>query len=578
MDVLFAKSTTQRPSLSNTDEQAGEAVLSVCVSDAGWTAELRHGEIVRWKQRASSVVEAAAASPADQLAQVVARLSAEQPQARVTRLVLLIDDPELQLVDHRFAKLNNFEPRAIKEFGSQQAGGRPIAFGSLAFGPSSAREMEKRVLAFLPEDRLEHYFFALGKMATALAAVVPAGANALAADSHEGGVFATLRVHGYFSTLLIANAQTGIVAMRQFPFGALTLAKAYAAEHGLSLAQASAALASRTRLPPASSVKLGAAPEHKTGTYAALSPLLREMHDEIAATIEYFRFQRLAGRPVHLALTFTGPALAGLEGWLANALELQVDAAEIDLSPLKEPTEPALNLLEGSRAGVLKMGNQPFEFSGGRFLPMKGVQSDMAPKKSASSFSLPWLDTMTARLGKERIVLRREQLMAGAAALGSVTLLVIANLYFLTGPAEQHLADGASAYDTAVAGSIAAARATGGEAGLPERQRPVLWAENLFELSQSLLPAMKIEHLELGAGAGKAGAGSDLSLTITGALPPGSLANLKTVAGFIDGLNKQTSFSRRFSQLRFTGAGQSTDETHHEMIFHIAALSGSAAR
>ena len=98
------------------------------------------------------------------------------------------------------------------------------------------------------------------------------------------------------------------------------------------------------------------------------------------------RFQRLAGRPVHLGLTFTGPALAGLDGWLADALELQVDATEIDLSPLKEPMEPTLNLLEGSRAGVLKMGNQPFEFSGGRFLPMKGVQSDMAPKKSASSF------------------------------------------------------------------------------------------------------------------------------------------------------------------------------------------------
>jgi hypothetical protein len=385
-------------------------------------------------------------------------------------------------------------------------------------------------------------------------------------------------VHGYFSTLLVANAQTGIVAMRQFSFGALTLAKAYAAEHGLSPAQAAAALANRTRLPPASAIKLGAAPEHQTGTYAALAPLLREMHDEIAATIEYFRFQRLAGRPVHLALSFTGPAIAGLDGWLADALELQVEASEIDLCPLKEPSEPMLNLLEGSRPGVLKMGNQPFEFSGGRFLPMKGVQSDMAPKKSASSFSLPWLDTMTARLGQQKIVLRREQLMAGAAVIGFAVLLVIANLFFLTGPAEQNLADGAAAYDTAVAGSIAAARATGGEASLPERQRPVLWAENLFELSQSLLPSMKIEHLELGAGGGKAGAGSDLSLAITGALPPGSPANLKTVAGFIDALNKQTSFSRRFSQIRFTGAGQSTDESHHEMIFHVAALSGSAAR
>jgi hypothetical protein len=95
----------------------------------------------------------------------------------------------------------------------------------------------------------------------------------LDAQSHEGGIFATLRVHGYFSTLLIANAQTGIIAMRQFSFGSLSLAEAYAAEHGLSLTESSAALGARSRLPPAAIVKDGGTPEHQTGTFAALSPL-----------------------------------------------------------------------------------------------------------------------------------------------------------------------------------------------------------------------------------------------------------------------------------------------------------------
>src|SRR6185312_10672670 len=145
MDALFAKRTAQRPPASDSNE-GGDAVLSVSVSDVGWTAELRHGADVRWKQWESSALDAAAASAAGQLARAVAKLSADQPQARIARLVLLIDDPDLHLVDHRFAKLNNFEPRAIKEFGSQQAGGKPITFGSLSFGPSSAREIEKRVL------------------------------------------------------------------------------------------------------------------------------------------------------------------------------------------------------------------------------------------------------------------------------------------------------------------------------------------------------------------------------------------------------------------------------------------------
>jgi hypothetical protein len=577
IQAILDKAKRQSRATSKGDDRAGDATLSISVGDAGWSATLADGEGVRWKQQVSCAPESASATPAERLAEAVARFGVDQPQANVARVVLSMDDPDLELVDHRFAKLNNFEPRGLREFGSQQVGGRPVAFGSLTFGDSSAREIQKRVLGFLPEEKLASYFFSLGKMATALVAAVPGCACAFA-QSHEGGIFATLRVHGYFSTFLLANAQTGIIAMRQFSFGALSLAQAYASEHGLSLTESSEALGTRSRLPPASVIKDGGALEHRTGTFAALSPLLRQLQEDIAGTIDYFRFQRLAGRPVHLGLTFTGPALAGLEVWLADALELQVEIVENALPAFEGTADTSsLNLLEGSRAGLLKMGNQPFEFSKGRFAPMSGVHSDMPTRKPDEKFSLPWLDKLTARFGAQQITLSRDRMMRPLAAFGVLVLLVIANIYLLTGPAERRLEDGAFAYGGAAEASVAAIK-SGGEGSAQERDSPVLWADNVLAVGQAVLPTMKLERLDLAPAVGKSGAGADLNLAITGALPSASAANLKSVAVFIDQLSKDKSFSRRFPQLRFTGAGKSTDQTRREMNFHVAALSGGSRR
>ena len=95
---------------------------------------------------------------------------------------------------------------------------------------------------------------------------------------------------------MIANGDTGIIVCRQIPFGSLMLAQAYAEEHGVTLREASGALKLRSRLPPPAALKDDGLPEYNTATFAALAPGLRQMQDEIASTIEYFRYQRLAGR------------------------------------------------------------------------------------------------------------------------------------------------------------------------------------------------------------------------------------------------------------------------------------------
>src|SRR6266550_9507153 len=188
IQAILDKAVRQSRAASKGDDRAGDATLSISASDAGWSAALADREGVRWKNQVSCAPESTAATPSERLAEAVARFGVDQPQANVARVVFAMDDPDLELVDHRFAKLNNFEPRGLREFGSQQVGGRPVAFGSVTFGDSATREIQKRVLGFLPEEKLAGYFFSLGKMATALVAAVP-GCTGAFAQSHEGGIF-----------------------------------------------------------------------------------------------------------------------------------------------------------------------------------------------------------------------------------------------------------------------------------------------------------------------------------------------------------------------------------------------------
>ena len=134
MDALLRKAKPRAAA----DDMASNSVLFVSVSDVGWTAELTDGETSRWKTQETLTINSPAASPPEQLWRAIAKFTSEQPQANVGKVVLSIDDAELAVVDHRFARLTNFEPRAIRDFGTQQAGGRPIAFAQMPFGASGA--------------------------------------------------------------------------------------------------------------------------------------------------------------------------------------------------------------------------------------------------------------------------------------------------------------------------------------------------------------------------------------------------------------------------------------------------------
>ena len=103
----------------------------------------------------------------------------------------------------------------------------------------------------------------------------------------------------------------------------------------------------------------------------ALAPVLNSLSGEIAATADYFEFQRLAGRAPDLQLSMLGARIAGFANWLGDML--QVDVTDAPSGRTCAAASPALNLLEGMRTGLLKIGNQHFDFVGGRFVPSAGA-------------------------------------------------------------------------------------------------------------------------------------------------------------------------------------------------------------
>jgi hypothetical protein len=553
--ALRSKTTTRQP-MRAPEDAAADATLHIRFSDAGWQAAVQGPEgSMLWSESGRCFTDANNASSPVSMA--ISAVEHSGVSDRVGAVIVLADDPALQLVDHRLARLTNFEPRALKEFGSQQVGGHPVAYSSMPFGASSAREIERRILGFIPEDSLEAMFFGLGRFATSLVAVLPGPIGCFGAEAR--GIFSMLRTHGDFSHFVIGNAETGIIVVRRLPFGAFTLARAYGEEHGLALEPASAALRSRSRLPPAEVLKGETLPpEYRTATNLRLAPELRRLRDDLAATIDYFQFERLAGRPAGVSLVFGGTPIAGFVTWLSEALDLQVDLVEegAAFAATAGDTYP-LNLLEGTRPGLLRLGAEQFEFVEGRFRPIKTVQTGVAMKAASGlGEQFPILKKMPALSflqAANSIVITRQHMMGAVAVCGALALAVIGNQSFVAGPAKTALALGTAGYGTTAAESIAAvARQVAEEGGAASTRHP-LWAEDLVSVARSALPDMRITRL---AFVGTQNGQPVPTLEISGALNGQSASNLKLVADFIDRLEEDSTFRRRFGEIAFTGASE----------------------
>ena len=458
-----------------------------------------------------------------------------ETQDHIGNVEVFIDDPELSVVDSRQAKLSHFEGRALAEFGKYQLGGKPVCFASHRFGATSATETEKRVVAYIPEDRLTGVLFALGKLARFTTFFGPWSLQPLLSGESEE-TRAQLTVHSRYSTLALANDAAGAVAVRQLPIGTASLALAYAGAHGIEPHDAAEALAARARLAIGQEWPLPAdSPAAHTGSHLALVPILKKLTGEIAATGDYFEFQRLAGRAAELHLSQLGARIAGFAGWLSDMLQIGVaDAAQ---APADKA--PALNLLEGMRTGLLKIGHQHYDFAGGRF-----VLSASQPGNAANQgVAARWKSASSQPLTLEML----KPLAMPLAAAGLVLALLGGAYTFLLTPIEQQSETAANLYNNTLT-RIAQANV---HAAKPVAE-PVLWARDLMTVGAAMPYDMKLKRVALVQGTGTAGTTFELD----GSLPRGGADNLQLIGRFMNRLSASQALHRRFTEINFGGAGE----------------------
>lgn len=447
---------------------------------------------------------------------------------------VFLDDPELSVVDSRQAKLSHFEGRALAEFGKYQLGGKPVCFASHRFGATGASETEKRVVAYIPEDRLTGVLFALGKLARFTTFFGPWSLQPLLAGESEE-TRAQLTMHSRYCTLALANDAAGAVAVRQLPVGTASLTEAYARMHGIEPQDAAAALAARARLALGKEWPLPAdAPAAQTGTHLALMPVLEKLAGEIAATGDYFEFQRLAGRAGELRLSQLGARIAGFAGWLSDML--QIDVADAGQALGKTPV---LNLLEGMRTGLLKIGNQHYDFADGRFVLSANQPGGPANRSVAAKWKSASSQPVTLEMFKP--------FAAPLAGMGLALVLLAGAYVFLLAPIEQENATAANLYANTLT-RIAQANV---HAAKPVAE-PALWARDMMAVSAAMPYDMKLKRLALVQGTGTAGA----SFELDGTLPKDGADNLQLIGRFMNRLSASSALRRRFTEINFGGAGE----------------------
>ena len=569
---------------SKQETEAGPGTLWLSLSDVRWDAVAFGPEASpdgeRFGEDCAFLSEGAAPTPELLVRRALSAIP-ERLRTHIGRVILATADSSLELLDNRALRLPDTD-EAIRDIAAQQFGGTPASFGFVSYGQSSEREKERRLYAFTPVERLRSHLYGLDKLAVSMTCLTPLPALAL---THLGAgatePYAVLFLGGHFAHLMIANPESGAVAVRTIPVGALTLAAALAADTGLPLRDLAASLAGRDRLSALTPGKVEADIAAQTTIGAVLTVPLTQLREEIEETLGYFSYQRLSGSPEQLILCGEVNRVLGFDTWLAGATGLPVEVERRPwLDILLPSNEPRINLLDGAPDDLLTLGKTAYRFTNGRFVPEEsdalpnvatlgtkpGARSDEGQKSSTPSSRLPWLQDQETRY------------------FAAFAFVLLAALYLdvksSVGPAGQALQGTVATYQNLLDEnrSLEARRLVQAQAEAaadqPATLDPGSWAERLVAIARRIGPSVWLTRLAIEQPSGPTSKGAQRELSIQGRLPAGG-DYLATIAAFVDGLNADEDFMRGLASLAFEGAKVSQTESATHVDFGLTAVYGT---
>lgn len=506
----------------------------------------------------------------------------ERLRSQFGRIVLASADPGFEIVDNRAIRFPDGDGDAVREIAAQQFGGTPASFGFVPFGESSEREKERRLYAFLPIERLRSYLYGLDKLAVSLTCLSSFPAVALAqlgADTQEP--YAVLFLGGHFAHFMVANPESGAVAVRSIPVGALTLASSIARETGLGFRDVAASLARRDRVSRLAPDQADRDIAAETTLGAILSRPLAQLREEIEETLSYFTYQRLSGAPERIILCGEFNRVLGFETWLAGATGLPVEVETRSWADILLQAEMArINLLDGAPEDLLTVGKTRYRFLNDRFVPEEAegpsTVSALGPKPGARAAESERLNGL---LGKLPWLQRQE-----ARYCAVLVAILVAALYLdvrtSLDPAGQALDGTNSAYQTLLDQNrslqerrLAQAQAEAA-ADQPATLDPGSWAERLVAIARRIGPSVWLTRLSIDQASDPSSKGARKQLAIEGRLPTDG-DYLGTIGSFVDGLNSDEDFMRGLTRLAFEGAKTTQTETDAHVDFGLTAFYGA---
>jgi hypothetical protein len=283
--------------------------------------------------------------------------------------------------------------------------------------------------------------------------------------------------------------------------------------------------------------------------------LLERLSGEIGTTADYFEFQRLAGRALRLRLFLLGSRIAGFTDWLSDMLQIGVTADE----PLS-PAPRVLNLLEGMRSGLLKIGNQHFDFVDGHFVLAANQSVGAATGQSVAA---KWKSASSQPV----TVATLKPFLAPVAMAALVLTAAVAGYTYVLVPIDQENQVSASLYTATLA------RVTRSGPATPVTSEPVLWAKDLMTIGAAMPYDMKLKRIALVAGPPTTGT----TLEVSGILPKAGSYNLQLIGRFMGRLTNSAALHRRLSEVDFDGVGEDDNKDSGDTAFKIVGkvLAGS---
>lgn len=315
---------------------------------------------------------------------------------KAKKITLLIDGIGVLMTDSKPQILTAASSVTARQYGQQLLNAKDVTFGFAEFPPMPGVEKKQKdgVYAFADAQAIRDYLALFDKDGIKITYAVPKEYLLVHRAIHASErVYGALHMGAHNTCLVLVNHELGVVLVRVFPVGLLTLVEAIAEKMLVRKEDAFEVMTSKdlvAEVIPATDGGESKPDALQISTHhQALRPLLTQLLDDIKESLAFFAFQKVAGMPSQLESFGVVEQVAGLSDWLSSYAGIPLVTADKNLLELlaELPQPPPCNLLKGSETNLLTIARTRYYYSEDKgFIQAKelAIESDGPSHASAS--------------------------------------------------------------------------------------------------------------------------------------------------------------------------------------------------